>query len=118
MVEAVAKGFATFKTYCSAVMRIRRNEILIERKLIDITTWPIEELNNDASDQHPENGNHTPEEVIAVASPRENPEGGSIALNPFNNFNLETVLHDNTSSLMSSITENESDVTRIITLTN
>lgn len=110
----MAKGFAKFKAYCAAVMRIRRNEILIERKLIDITTWPIEELNNDASD--PES--FTPEEVTAVASPRECPEGGGIALNPFNNFNLETVMHDNTSSLMSSMSEHESDVTRVITLSN
>ena len=36
-------SFGKFKLYCSAVMDLRRREVLAERRIIDTTTWPMDE---------------------------------------------------------------------------
>ena len=41
--QLIEQAFVKFKIYCGAVMDIRRREVLAERRIIDITTWPIDE---------------------------------------------------------------------------
>ena len=36
-------AFDKFKTFCADLMDIRKREVLAERRIIDTTTWPIDE---------------------------------------------------------------------------
>ena len=92
-------SFAKFKLYCSAVMDLRRREVLAERRIIDTTTWPMDE-------------DEKKEEVKIEAISRDSPDKLDL-MNPFDAFHLETVTNPETNS---SVMTTESGVTKIVTL--
>ena len=66
-------AFIKFKTYCGAVMEIRRREVLADRRIIDTTIWSNEE-------------DEKIEEVSYVNEFKTNS-----GLNPFDAFEIEMV---------------------------
>ena len=41
--ESFAAALTIFKMYCGAVMDQRKKEVLAEKRIIDTTTWPLDD---------------------------------------------------------------------------
>ena len=101
MVERASEAaFEKFMVFCTELMDLRKREVLAERRIIDTTTWPLEE-----SDK---NG-----EVVTTLKTMQEYQ------NPFESLELEIggeAPEDNETSLEPRSTENNSPITQIVTL--
>ena len=43
MERASEAAFESFMVFCTELMDLRKREVLAERRIIDTTTWPLEE---------------------------------------------------------------------------
>lgn len=99
MERASEAAFESFMVFCTELMDLRKREVLAERRIIDTTTWPLEE-----SDKRGE--------VVTTTPTMQMYQNGA---NPFEAFELE-ISEAPENETNQELTDSVSPMTQIVTL--